>query len=241
MAFGPSLAILLTVCSLAVIFTRAYHMASLHSRIPPRFSCRVQDTLLLSNNKFSQLAELEPLADLPRLERLSLLGNPVTRQPHYRLYVIALLPKLRLLDFNKVKAQERLDALKMFGVIKRGGKGGAASAAAASSSSSSSSSSAAASASASAPAKTFVPGGDLPSSSANSNASSEVRRLTPELKEAIKVGIANAQTMEEIDALEKALSTGRIPRSLASRLNLPVDEPAAASSSSSSTDADMGQ
>jgi hypothetical protein len=67
--------------------------------------------------------------------------------------------------------------------------------------------------------------------------------LTPELKEAIKVGIANAQTMEEIDALEKARSPGRSPRSLAIRLNLPVDEPAAASSSSSSSsaDADMGQ
>jgi hypothetical protein len=30
--------------------------------------------------------------------------------------------------------------------------------------------------------------------------------------------------MEEIDALEKALSTGRIPRSLAVKLNLPLDD-----------------
>jgi hypothetical protein len=79
---------------------------------------------------------------------LSLIGNPVTKAKEYRLYVIALLPKLKLLDFNKVKAQvhhcmllfsslllasprayhsasqcmssidqERLDAVKKFGVL----------------------------------------------------------------------------------------------------------------------------
>jgi U2 small nuclear ribonucleoprotein A' len=48
--------------------------------------------------------------ELPKLTRLSVLGNPVCRSKDYRLYLIALLPKLKLLDFNKVKAQVRCDS-----------------------------------------------------------------------------------------------------------------------------------
>jgi len=61
------------------------------------------DTLILTNNKLTSLSDLDPLATLTSLRTLSLLENPVSLKNNYRLYVIHLLPKLRLLDFKKVK------------------------------------------------------------------------------------------------------------------------------------------
>lgn len=61
-------------------------------------------TLVLANNRLQNLAELDPLASLANsLTTLSLLDNVVTKKPKYRPYVIRLLPKLKLLDFRKVK------------------------------------------------------------------------------------------------------------------------------------------
>jgi len=62
-------------------------------------------TLVLTNNRLTNLAEIDPLASLPKLQFLSLLDNTVTKQPDYRLYVIHKLKHLRLLDFKKVKQQ----------------------------------------------------------------------------------------------------------------------------------------
>ena len=47
--------------------------------------------------------DLDSLSALPRLKYLSLLDNPVAKQPNYRLYVIARCKKLKMLDFRKVK------------------------------------------------------------------------------------------------------------------------------------------
>jgi hypothetical protein len=49
------------------------------------------------------LNDIDPLASLTSLQHLSLLENPVTKKQHYRLYTIHKLPKLRVLDFKKVK------------------------------------------------------------------------------------------------------------------------------------------
>jgi U2 small nuclear ribonucleoprotein A' len=74
------------------------------------------EMLVLTNNNLTQLPDLDPLAALNgSLRNLSLLDNPVTKKPHYRLYVIHKLPRLRVLDFKKVKYQERKDAEKVFG------------------------------------------------------------------------------------------------------------------------------
>jgi len=70
------------------------------------------ETLVLTNNRFTKFKDLEPLGDLMSLRCLSLLENPVTKQPNYRLYVIHLLPNLRLLDFQKIKQKE---SIKQFG------------------------------------------------------------------------------------------------------------------------------
>ncbi|KAK2080483.1 hypothetical protein QBZ16_000336 [Prototheca wickerhamii] len=69
--------------------------------------------LMLTNNRLSTLADLDPLRTLPKLKYLSLLDNPVTKQKGYRLYVISQLPKLKMLDFQKVKESERQAAARL--------------------------------------------------------------------------------------------------------------------------------
>eukprot|EP00300_Choanocystis_sp_HF-7_P000742 c10613_g1_i1.p1 GENE.c10613_g1_i1~~c10613_g1_i1.p1 ORF type:complete len:139 (+),score=24.46 c10613_g1_i1:166-582(+) len=60
-------------------------------------------TLMLTNNQIQELNDLHNLSFMTKLSSLSLLGNPVTKRPNYRLFVIHCLPKLRLLDFQKIK------------------------------------------------------------------------------------------------------------------------------------------
>jgi len=74
------------------------------------------ESLVLSNNKLQNLADIDPLAELPNLRRLSLLENTISKKPHYRLYIIHKLPKLKLLDFRKIKEKERVASTKLFGV-----------------------------------------------------------------------------------------------------------------------------
>ncbi|CDW59947.1 LRR 9 domain containing protein [Trichuris trichiura] len=61
-------------------------------------------TLVLTNNVFEELGDLEPLASFPKLEYLSLMGNPVTHKPLYRLFVIFTVPQVRVLDYKRVRA-----------------------------------------------------------------------------------------------------------------------------------------
>ncbi|XP_044401274.1 U2 small nuclear ribonucleoprotein A'-like [Triticum aestivum] len=71
-------------------------------------------TLVLMNNDITSLAEIDPLAALPKLKSLYLLENPVTEKPDYRFYVIHGLKHLMSLDFEKVKPQERTTAAHKF-------------------------------------------------------------------------------------------------------------------------------
>lgn len=73
------------------------------------------ETLVLTNNKLANLADLDNLAELRGLRVLSLLDNLVTKKQHYRLYVIHKMPHLKLLDFRKIKEKERQASLKLFG------------------------------------------------------------------------------------------------------------------------------
>lgn len=61
------------------------------------------ETLILTNNRLTKLEDLDPLACLTSLRTLSLIDNPVTHQARYRLYVIHKLPRLRILDFRKIR------------------------------------------------------------------------------------------------------------------------------------------
>jgi len=72
-------------------------------------------TLMLTNNRLLTLRDLEPIAALQTLTHLSVQHNPVAKEANYRLFLIARLPKLKALDFRKVKLQERAEAKKLFG------------------------------------------------------------------------------------------------------------------------------
>lgn len=73
------------------------------------------ETLVLASNQLSTLKELEPLAGMKTLTMVSLLDNPVTKQPNYRAFLISRLPNLRVLDYKRVKPKEREAAEAMFG------------------------------------------------------------------------------------------------------------------------------
>ncbi|XP_071540538.1 U2 small nuclear ribonucleoprotein A' isoform X2 [Panulirus ornatus] len=79
------------------------------SETVPNLQC-----LYLTNNLVQELADLDNLAGLKRLEYVSLLGNPVTTRDHYRLYVINKLPQVRVVDFRRVRQREREMAKKLF-------------------------------------------------------------------------------------------------------------------------------
>lgn len=66
-------------------------------------------------NRVASLEALLPLAQSPRLTRLYLINNPVAALPHYRAYVAAAIPSLRVLDFQKVTATEREEGRQRFG------------------------------------------------------------------------------------------------------------------------------
>ncbi|EME26305.1 U2 small nuclear ribonucleoprotein A' [Galdieria sulphuraria] len=75
-------------------------------------------SLILTYNRLGSLSDLNELVHCKNLRRLSLVGNPVTRQKHYREYIIFLMPWIRVLDFQKVKDAERKYAVKLFSGIK---------------------------------------------------------------------------------------------------------------------------
>jgi len=59
------------------------------------------------NNKIADLKEVAKLGSCTKLQRLVLVNNLVTELPNYRINVIARIPSLRILDFNKITQYER--------------------------------------------------------------------------------------------------------------------------------------
>ncbi len=148
---------------------------------------------MLTNNKITNLVDLEALQTLPRLKYLSLIDNPVTKQPGYRLFVINRCKKLKVLDFRKVKDAEREEAKKMF----EGQNAPAPTAA------------------------TFEPEEELAAATggkaggAGGEGEPSIRKgPTPEQVMAIKAAIAAASTLDEVRRLEDALKTGQMPSEL---------------------------
>lgn len=87
------------------------------TRISPDFFSGIPNlrVLILTNNRLSDLSDLEPILACNKLERLSLLDNPVSQRVHYRYYVIFKGPKsLRVLDFSRIKEKERRAADALF-------------------------------------------------------------------------------------------------------------------------------
>jgi len=143
-------------------------------------------TLILTNNSINELADLEPLTSLKKLEMLSLLHNPVITKRNYRQYVIHKFPSLRVLDFKKIKQKEREAAKSLF--KSKEGKTQLKDI--------------------QQKAKTFVPGAPLPEAT---NKQTNSAGLTPEQIRNIKQMIAKASSLQEIERLNTMLRTGKMP------------------------------
>lgn len=67
--------------------------------------------LYLHSNDIKKLSEIDKLAALPELRKITLHGNPIEDLQGYRQYVISTLPRLKTLDFVAVTNQDRSDAM----------------------------------------------------------------------------------------------------------------------------------
>jgi len=143
--------------------------------------------VMLTGNKLEKLVDLEPLTKLPTLERLSLLENPVTKVKHYRPYMISKCSKtLRILDFNRIKDKERKASALLFG----GDRGKKL-------------------------MEEIAPPREV-GKEASEGTATEAKKAgpSPEVIEKIKKAIAEAETIEEVTRLEKALKSGILPEEL---------------------------
>lgn len=144
-------------------------------------------SVTLTGNRLEKLVDLEPLTKIKTLERLCLLDNPVTKVKHYRPYMISKCSKtLRILDFNRIKEKERKAASLLF-AGERGKK----------------------------LLEEIAPpraaGKDI-----SEKQGPEIPKTgpTPEVIERIKKAIAEAETIEEVTRLERALKMGVLPDEL---------------------------
>lgn len=72
---------------------------------------------MLTNNRLLDFNDLEPLSVFGKqLQNLSLIDNPVTKKPHYRMWVLSRLPHLTTLDFKRVRPAEVAEAKLLFKV-----------------------------------------------------------------------------------------------------------------------------
>jgi len=184
-------------------------------------------TLMLMNNKLVNLRDIDPLSDLKTLVSLSLNNNPVTKHKSYRLYIIHKLPSLKLLDFKKIKPMERKEAEKFFGGEQGARRKDAISATEKASeekknnvfstgesllTSSLSLSSASSSSSSSLTDEDTLAPISRPVSDADDP--DAFVPITPLIRQKIMEKIKNANTLSEIDRLEKVLTSGKIPADL---------------------------
>eukprot|EP00928_Gymnodinium_smaydae_P071341 TRINITY_DN54963_c0_g1_i1.p1 TRINITY_DN54963_c0_g1~~TRINITY_DN54963_c0_g1_i1.p1 ORF type:complete len:358 (+),score=115.81 TRINITY_DN54963_c0_g1_i1:72-1076(+) len=144
-------------------------------------------SITLTGNKLEKLVDLEPLTKLKTLERLSLLENPVTKVKHYRPYMINKSSKtLRILDFNRIKDKER----KAAGLLFAGERGRKL-------------------------LEEIAPPRSAGKEVSEKAATDGVKvGPSPEVIERIKKAIAEAETIEEVTRLEKALKSGVLPDDL---------------------------
>lgn len=143
-------------------------------------------TLVLTNNNLSELGDLEGLATLPKLEYLSLLGNPVTKKAEYRAYLIHRCGALRVLDFQRIREKERQGAAALFK-----GKKGRALAAQLSGQ------------------RSQVAAAAAPSSANSANSASS--QQSSDAQQRIAAAIAAAGTLDEVANLQQLLNAGHVP------------------------------
>ncbi|KAK1771639.1 L domain-like protein [Phialemonium atrogriseum] len=144
--------------------------------------------LVLATNNLTELSDLEVLGKFAGLTHLVLLDNPVTKKEHYRYWVLWLCPRVRFLDYEKVKDAERERARELFGTAEEPTE--------------------LASTLKGIKSKTF----DV-TANGTADASSRLSRLklTDGERKKLQELIKKASSLEEIIRLEKALQEGRLP------------------------------
>lgn len=171
--------------------------SNLISRIRPNLSTALPslEWLQLTNNRLTRLEDLLPLKSFAgTLTHLSLMENPVRALPEYRLFVVALLPRLKVLDFAKVTQAERLAARRRFpdgGTAEELSSEGV-----------------------------FEPGEGIPppaqgaapaANGGEAPAAQPAPAASADQLARIRAAIAAAGTLEEVQRLEEALATGEMP------------------------------
>lgn len=154
-------------------------------------------SLVLSNNRISRLATLLPIGSLKRLERLSLIYNPVCRLPHYREFLIHLMGysrTFRFLDFERITDAER-HAAKAFFATQEGTK----------------------------LLREIVPEQYVPEDhKVEETEKVEVRpAFSDEVLQKIQVAIMEATDMDVVNKLERALKTGQLTPEISAIIGMP--------------------
>ncbi|KAL5426525.1 hypothetical protein PMIN06_005239 [Paraphaeosphaeria minitans] len=144
-------------------------------------------TLVLTKNRVSELAELDPLRGFKKLVYLTLKDNPVASKENYRSWVIWLCPSVRYLDFVKVRDVERRKATELFGTAEEPSE--------------------LASKIKGQKSKGFA----VPNYTNGADTPTKERIWTEEEKARMRAAIKNARSLEEMARLDKDLAEGRIP------------------------------
>ncbi|KAG8459466.1 hypothetical protein KFE25_012801 [Diacronema lutheri] len=155
--------------------------------------------LVLTNNDFAKLSDLDPLASLASLRALALTDNAVTKLAGYRSYVLHLLPALRSLDFQKVKPQEVKAAVEQFGSVVTNGRGPSKPPA------ERADGAGAKRPRSGAPAAAADAAADSAPPAPKAAKAAERALLPPELVAAAREALASADSLEEVQRLETAL------------------------------------
>lgn len=145
--------------------------------------------LVLTGNRLARLEDINEIAHLVSLEFLSLEENPVTMLKGYREYVVANMPKLRVLDYAKITEAERAGASEASALARDAKSVGDSSGGDDS--------------------RNIRSGGPR---IGNGNSSGGVSKLSVAQIAALKDAASKAQTKEELVKLMTALETGVLPQ-----------------------------
>ena len=77
-------------------------------------NCNNLKSLVLINNRISDFDQIKNISSCKSLEKLYLINNLVTKIKNYRLYVIYIMPNLKILDFQNVQDSEKKNAKIIF-------------------------------------------------------------------------------------------------------------------------------
>lgn len=147
-------------------------------------------TLVLTNNNFAELSDLDPLQGFAKLTYLSLVGTPVASKENYRYWVLWRCPQIRFLDFQKVKDTERSKAKELFGTL-------------------SAPTELAKSIIAVRSDKAITFGAGTPT--ATGTGANKKMKVTEEEKKRFQLLVQKAKTLAEVQKLEKAFNEGKLP------------------------------